>query len=103
MKNVQIVKLDFNEDFNFSSSCVYQTTFNEEEVLLLEYQKYEGPITLQYLENGGVQSLFHGHLIIKMNNGFLDVIKLKFKDQILTSNEFINMFNETGLINHFFH
>ena len=66
-------RIDFHKDFDFSSkNNDYYCYFNNEKLIITEFKKYDGPITLQYLPNGGIQSLFNFKIIVKVNNGFID-------------------------------
>ncbi|MBO8427280.1 MAG: hypothetical protein IAC58_01810 [Firmicutes bacterium] len=97
---MNLIKLDFSKDFDFSLKDIpLKVYFNNEVIIFLEYEKYTGPITLQYLPNGGIQSLFHGYLIIKVNNGFLKVKKLIYKNITFSSINFIKEVGEINLIN----
>ena len=97
---MNLIKLDFSKDFDFSLKDIpLKVYFNNEVIIFLEYEKYTGPITLQYLSNGGIQSLFHGYLIIKVNNGFLKVKKLIYKNVTFSSINFIKEVGEINLIN----
>ncbi len=97
---MNLIKLDFSKDFDFSLKDIpLKVYFNNEVIIFLEYEKYTGPITLQYLPNGGIQSLFHGYLIIKVNNGFLKVKKLIYKNVTFSSINFIKEVGEINLIN----
>ena len=59
-------RIDFHKDFDFSSkNNDYYCYFNNEKLIITEFKKYEGPITLQYLPNGGIQSLFNFKIIPK--------------------------------------
>lgn len=100
---MNLIKLDFSKDFDFSLKDIpLKVYFNNEVIIFLEYEKYTGPITLQYLPNGGIQSLFHGYLIIKVNNGFLKVKKLIYKNVTFSSINFIKEVGEINLINQIF-
>lgn len=97
---MNLIKLDFSKDFDFTLKDIpLKVYFNNEVIIFLEYEKYTGPITLQYLPNGGIQSLFHGYLIIKVNNGFLKVKKLIYKNVTFSSINFIKEVGEINLIN----
>ena len=97
---MNLIKLDFSKDFDFSLKDIpLKVYFNNEVIIFLEYEKYTGPITLQYLPSGGIQSLFHGFLIIKVNNGFLKVKKLIYKNVTFSSINFIKEVGEINLIN----
>lgn len=92
-------RLEFDKDFDFDDLEARYCYFNDDRIEFIEFERYVGPITLQYLPNGGIQSLFHGDLIIKVNNGFLKVTKVIFNKQELTSKEFINLIGEENLAN----
>lgn len=92
-------RIFFDKDFDFSSKEKQYCYFNDDRIEFVDYERYVGPITLQYLPNGGVQSMFDGHLIIKVNNGFLCVNKLTYQGKEYTSNEFIKFVGEENLIN----
>ncbi len=85
--NIQV--LDFNKDIDYTSQAILKATFLDKPIYFVTYEPYFGPITMQYLPNGGIQSLFSGYLIIKVNNGFMKVSQLIFQNQNYTSFEFI--------------
>lgn len=94
-----LIKLDFAKDFEFDSKNNYLVYLNGEQIVLTKFKQYDGPITLQYLPNGGIQSLFDYNLIVKVNNGFLGVKELFYKGNIYTSKAFIEMMGDDKLIN----
>ncbi len=81
-------ELDFNQDFDFINNTGY-TYFNGKKLVLVKYYNYIGPITLQYLPNGGIQSVFNYHLIIKVNNGFIACDELIYDGVKMNSKTFI--------------
>ena len=85
----EIVAIDFKKDIIYQPYHVLQATYADAPIYFIEYGPYVGPITMQYLPNGGIQSLFHGLIIIKVNNGFMQVSKLIYQNKIYTSQEFI--------------
>lgn len=94
-------RIDFHKDFDFSSkNNDYYCYFNNEKLIITEFKKYERPITLQYLPNGGIQSLFNFKIIVKVNNGFLEINKLTYKGKTYSSKEFIKTIGEFNLLNH---
>lgn len=98
-------KLDFNKDFIFinkHNNKLYYAYLDNKEVIFLKYKKYEGIITLQYLDNGGITSLIDNKLIVKVNNGYLEISKLLYNDKEVTSKEFIDIIKEKNLINNYF-
>lgn len=93
------IKLDFSKDFDFDSKESFYTYLNGEKIVFTSFKKYEGPITMQFLPNGGIQSLFAYKLIIKVNNGFLEVDELKHENELYSSKSFINKMGDVKLIN----
>ena len=97
--DMEAERLYFDQDFDFSNSNPRYCYLDDDRIEFIDFERYVGPVTLQYLPNGGIQSLFHGDLIIKVNNGFLKVTKVIFNKQELTSKEFINLIGEENLAN----
>lgn len=94
-------RIDFHKNFDFSSkNNDYYCYINNEKLIITEFKKYDGPITLQYLPNGGIQSLFNFKIIVKVNNGFLEIDKVIYKGNTYTSKEFIILIGEFNLLNH---
>ncbi len=48
------------------------------ELILKDLYRYEGPITMQYLPNGGIQMIRFNQMIIKTNLGFLATNKVLY-------------------------
>lgn len=94
-----IINIDFNKDFDFESKDFYKASLNGEELIFTSFKQYDGPITLQFLPNGGIQSVFGYNLIIKVNNGFLCVNELIYKGQKMSSKEFIELKKDIELVN----
>ena len=94
-----ISRINFKEDFNFESKEFYKVILNGEELIFTSFKQYVGPITLQFLPNGGIQSVFEYILIIKVNNGFLGVDELIYKGQKMSSKEFIELKKDINLVN----
>lgn len=80
----------FNELLDLSNPII--TTFRQKELVLLDPYLYDGPITMQYLPYGGIQSVFNYHLIINTVNGFIAVDNLIYDNNKMTSKEFIELF-----------
>ena len=93
------MKLDFNLDVDFDSIEVLECTLNDEPIQFIEYSRYVGPCTMQYLPNGGILSTFNSTIIIQVKNGLLGVNKVKYKDEVLTSKEFLTKYQDLPLIN----
>lgn len=94
-----IKNIDFKKDFDFNSKDLYKVSLCGEELIFTSYKEYVGPITLQFLPNGGIQSVFGYILIIKVKNGFLGVDELIYKGQKMSSKEFIELKKDTNLVN----
>ena len=92
-------RLYFSKDFDFSDSSPRYCYLNDDRIEFISFERYAGPITLQYLPNGGIQSVFGGNLIIKVNNGFLKVDKVIFENKEMNSKEFISLIGEDKLVN----
>lgn len=98
----KLLKFDFSNDFDFESNDFYYAFLNGEKIIFRTFQKYDGPITLQYLPSGGIQSLFAYKLIIRVNNGFLEIDELEVDGDVISSKTFIENKGELGLINMIF-
>ena len=59
---------------------------------------YEGPITLQLLPYGGIQSVYANHLIIYTKNGFIFTDLVEYNGILMTTKKFIEI--EDNLVNH---
>lgn len=94
-----ITKLDFNLDFDFKSKINYLVYFNDEKIIFTKYKKYNGPITLQFLPYGGIQSLNKNKIIVALKNGYLEVSELIYKDEEMTSIVFINLVGRDEVLN----
>ncbi len=79
---------DFNKDSVLNVNTI-KTTFNGKPLTLVDIYMYNGPVTMQYLPYGGIQSVFHYHLIINTKEGFIACDKVIYDGQELTSKEFI--------------
>ena len=62
-------KINFDLDIDITKKY-YKTTFQGHSLILEGLQKYVGPVTMQYVPNGGIQSLFGGNIIIKTQYGY---------------------------------
>lgn len=78
---------DFNSLIDLNKDIV--TTYKQKELVLLRPYLYDGPITLQYLPYGGIQSTFNYHLIINTKNGFIAIDELIYDNKKMSSKEFI--------------
>jgi len=89
--------------FNFNYNDVYigmdlYTTYKGKLLILKNVYKYEGPITLQYLPYGGIQTVFEGNLVINTRNGFITSEFVIYNGEEMTNEEFIS--RNSNLVNH---
>ncbi len=88
MENTKIEAVDFQKDIIYFPYRVLKAMYFDEPIYFLEYEPYVGPVTMQYLPDGGIQSLYAGFIIVKVHNGFMKVTKLYYQNQSFTSQEF---------------
>lgn len=84
---------DFNEDIREDQREIL-TTFKGQDLLLKEVKRYEGPITMQYLPYGGIQSVFGGLIILNCRNGFFSSSQVVYQSKEFSSSEFIRLYGE---------
>jgi hypothetical protein len=88
---------DFNFDtFNIGDDII--TSLYGKKLILKNIQLYDGPITLQFLPYGGIQSVFDYNLIINTRQGFIipsliiyDDIEYKIRDFISKYTNLVNL------------
>lgn len=68
------------------------TSYNGKELILKSVYRYYGPVTMQYLPYGGVQSLFDNQLIITTKSGFIATREVVYDHIKMTTKEFIQKF-----------
>ena len=81
---------NFKELINLNDPIV--TTYKQKELILLNPYLYVGPITMQFLPYGGIQSIFDYHLIINTVNGFVTADNLIYNNKKMTTKEFIELY-----------
>lgn len=81
---------NFKELINLNDPIV--TTYKQKELILLNPYLYVGPITMQFLPYGGIQSVFDYHLIINTVNGFVTADNLIYNNKKMTTKEFIELY-----------
>lgn len=87
---------NFNEFIDFRVPL--KTTFRGKELTLYHCYLYQGPITLQALPYGGIQSIYQYHLIIYTKSGFVACDEIEYDGFFMTAKEFINQY-EQQLVN----
>lgn len=69
------------------------TTFKKKTLVLKNIKFYNGPITLQYLPFGGIQSVYNNNLIINCKEGFITCDYVIYNNQKMTNEQFIKQNN----------
>lgn len=87
---------DFSEILDLNKKEIL-TMYNGKVLKLINPFLYSGPITLQSLPYGGIQSTFNGLLIIHTKNGFIATDLVEYNGILLTTKKFIEI--EENLIN----
>ena len=80
----------YNFDSKININDDIYTTYKNKELILKHVFYYDGPITLQYLPNGGIQSTFNYNLIINSKYGFIACKYVIYDNKKLTLFDFIN-------------
>ncbi len=88
---------DFQDEIDWNHPQI-ETTYLGKPLILKDIYRYEGPITLQYLPYGGIQAVFHYHLIIHTKSGFIACDQVIYNGVLLSSEEFIRKYPH--LVNH---
>lgn len=70
-----------------------KTSFKGKELILLKPYFYYGPITMQYLPYGGIQSVYNYHLIINIKEGFIAIDEVVYDQKKMSSKDFILLFD----------
>lgn len=87
---------DFNDEIKLNTDI--KTSYKGKSLILKEVYLYEGPVTMQLLPYGGIQSVYNYNLIIYTKSGFICPKEIIYDDIKLTVKEFIlrypNLVNE---------
>lgn len=78
---------DFNQPVVFYNDIL--TVYKGKPLILKDVRKYEGPITLQYLPYGGIQSVFDYKIIIWTKSGFIYSVNVEYDGKEMSGKEFI--------------
>ena len=82
---------------SFNDSKI-ETMYNGKKLVLFNPKIYDGPITLQSLPYGGIQSVYNNLLIINTKNGFIFTDLVEYNGILMTTKKFIEI--EDNLVNH---
>lgn len=85
------MKLFSFENDVIEHSDIY-TTYQNELLILHDVRFYIGPLTMQYLPFGGIQSTFNHHLIIHVKNGYIHPNKITYQNQTYSEFEFVDKY-----------
>lgn len=87
--------------FNFSEKIEGNqdvvTTYKGKKLILKNVYYYKGPVTMQYLPYGGIQSTFNKTIIINSKYGFIGCDEVIYDNIYYTSDQFIK--NNPFLVN----
>lgn len=83
-------KVNFAEEIAIGTDLY--TTYLGKELILKEVYRYYGPITMQYLPYGGIQSVYDYQIILTTKSGFIATRNVVYDGQELTAKEFIDRF-----------
>ena len=83
---------DFNQEIILNKDL--KTTYKGKELILLNVYIYEGPITLQYIPYGGIQSVFNYHLIINTISGYITCDNLIYDNIVMSTKDFVLKYSD---------
>lgn len=83
---------DFNEAVIIGQDIV--TEYMGKPLILKQVQLYEGPVTMQLLPYGGIQSVFDGHLIVHTKSGFIHPSAIIYDGIIYSESNFTSRFSD---------
>lgn len=81
---------DFNTEVPIGEDLY--TSYKGKELVLKNVYRYYGPVTMQYLPYGGVQSLYDYQLIIHTKSGFIATKEVIYDHVLMSTKEFIALF-----------
>lgn len=87
---------DFNEEIEEGQTIL--TKYKGKDLILVDLTVYEGPLTMQLLPYGGIQSVYNYNLIIHFKNGYFKPAKVIYEHNEMTVKKFIT--NNTDLVNY---
>ena len=79
---------DFKND-KFVIGQDIETMLFGKKLILKNVQLYDGPVTLQLLPYGGIQSVYDYNLIINTKQGFIYPLDIFYDDAHFTTKDFI--------------
>ena len=89
MFNFNTDKIVFNTDI--------ETSYHGKKLILKNVYRYQGPITMQLLPYGGIQSVYGYNLIVNTKDGFISCNNVVYDNLLQSTKDFI--MNHPNLVN----
>lgn len=83
---------DFNNEIEMGTDI--HTEYLGKKLILVNVSKYDGPVTMQFLPYGGIQSVYHNQLIINTKSGFIVPQKIIYDGVTYSNYEFTSKFDD---------
>ena len=64
-----------------------ETTLFGKKLILKKLYRYDGPLTMQYLPNGGIQMIINNQMVISTNIGYLATKEVEYDGVLHTIND----------------
>lgn len=64
-----------------------ETTLFGKKLILKKLYRYDGPLTMQYLPNGGIQMIINNQMVISTNIGYLATKEVEYDGVLYTMND----------------
>lgn len=68
------------------------TKYDGKMLILLNVYLYDGPITLQYLPSGGIQTIYNNELVIRVKDGFIACKSVIYDCNYYSINAFVKLY-----------
>lgn len=81
---------DFSQEIDLKKDI--ETTYLGKTLILHNCFTYQGPITMQYIPYGGIQSVFNNNIILHVKNGFISCKNVTYDGIKMSNKQFIDMF-----------
>ena len=83
----------FDFSFNVVPNNNLTTTLFGKKLVLHNVRQYNGPVTMQLLPFGGIQTVFGGNLVINCKNGFFTCDNVTYDQQQYATKDFVKLFD----------
>ena len=64
-----------------------ETTLFGKKIILKNLYRYDGPLTMQYLPNGGIQMIINNQMVISTNIGYLATKEVEYEGLLYSIEE----------------